>query len=366
MAEEQALDGHVVHVFTSNLNFPYPDYKTIAEPVLGPRLKILAIEQTSGYTVHNLEVRFEFSHRVWLNGLIKALVQFQPEVIFCHGITQPHSLQLLYSKELQNIPIIADEHVLLSDIQNSFSRKIFYRLAGLFFRRKMEQRFTRLVGISDGVGRLFRDIVGISDAKIQIITLGTDTRLFKEDKALGAAFRKKHGLQEKAIVVGYTGKMGEYKKVHFLIDAANKLQNYNIAVLLVGNVLGNYTHLLEEKIAASAVQVVWLPAVAQSELPAVYNACDFLAWPAHQTISTVSASACGKPVICSDFLKERYENGMGLGVVAGDFNSFFASFKFLVENEKERQEMGEKGRIWADAEVSWTAIHHKFMRLLFV
>ncbi len=366
MAEEQALDGHEVHVFTSNLNYPYPDYKTIAEPVLGPRLKILPIEPTLGYTVHNLEVRFEFSHRVWLKGLMKALVQFQPEVIFCHGITQPHSFQLLYNKELQNIPIIADEHVLLSDIQNSFSRKMFYRLTGLFFRKKMEQRFTRLVGISDGVGRLFRDIVGISDTKIEIIPLGTDTRLFKQDETLGAAFRKKHGLQEKAIVVGYTGKMGDYKKVHFLIDAADKLPQFNIAVLLVGNVLGNYTYLLEKKIANSVVQVVWLPAVAQSELPAVYNACDFLAWPAHQTISTVSASACGKPVICSDFLKERYENGMGLGVVAGDFNSFFASFKFLVENEEERHKMGEKGRNWANAEVSWTAIHRKFMRLLFV
>jgi len=366
LAEEQAIDGHDVHVFTSNLNYPYPDYKTIAEPVLGPRLKRLAIEHTSGYTVHNLEVRFEFSHRVWLKGLMDELVLLQPDVIFCHGITQPHSFQLLYHKALQGIPIIADEHVLLSDIKDSFSRKMFYRVTGFFFRKKMERRVKCYVGISDGVGKLFRELVGLSDLKVQIIPLGTDSRLFKPDPALGTAFRNRHHLPENAIVVGYTGKIGDYKKVHFLIDAAEKLPQFHICILLVGNVFADYAPFLSQKIETSSVKVVCLPAVTGQELPAVYNACDFLAWPAHQTISTVSASSCGKPIICSDFLKERFEKGQGLGVISGDFNSFFTAFRFFVENESERQKMGENGRHWAETEVSWTSIHLKFMRILSV
>ena len=364
LAEEQAIDGHDVHVFTSNLNYPYPDYKTIAQPVLGPRLKRLAIEHTSGYTVHNLEVRFEFSHRVWLKGIMDELVRLQPDVIFCHGITQPHSFQLLYHKRLQHIPIIADEHVLLSDIKDSFSRKMFYRVTGFFFRKKMERRVKCFVGISDGVGKLFKELVGLSDSRVQIIPLGTDSRLFKPDPALGAAFRNLHHLPENAIVVGYTGKIGEYKKVHFLIDAAEKLPQFHICILLVGNVFADYAPFLRQKIETSSVKVVCLPAVTGHELPAVYNACDFLAWPAHQTISTVSASSCGKAIICSDFLKERFEKGQGLGVVSSDFNSFFTAFSFLVENETERQKMGENGRLWAETEVSWTSIHLKFMKIL--
>jgi glycosyltransferase involved in cell wall biosynthesis len=364
LAEEQASEGHEVHVFTSNLHFPYPDYRNIAEPVLGPRLKAKSIENTLGYTVHNLPVAFEFFNRVALKGIMEKLIALQPDIIFCHGITQPYTFQLLYNKDLKKIPIIADEHVLFSDVAHSLSRRLFYRATGFFFKKRMSNRISKVIGISEGVGKLLKDLVGLDDSKVQIIPLGTNTNLYRTDGELGRAFRNKHQISLDSIVVGYTGKIGEYKKVHYIIEAANKLQEFDICVLLVGNIIGDYAHFFQGKISSSAKKVVYMPSVAESELPAVYNSCDFLAWPAHQTISTVSASACGKPVICSDFLKERYDSGQGLGIISGDFDSFFKSFKFLVENEKERLIIGAKGRDWAEKEVSWNAIHHKFMKIV--
>ncbi len=66
-----------------------------------------------------------------------------------------------------------------------------------------------------------------------------------------------------------------------------------------------------------------------------------------QPISTLEAMACGKAVIVSDIDEFNFVtgNGAGLSFKSGDFLSLAQSMQRLME-EKQREAMGNKGRMW--------------------
>jgi glycosyltransferase involved in cell wall biosynthesis len=359
LATEQVKAGHEVHIVTSNLNFP-PDFKATSAEAMGPQTRQIQTEFVDGYAVHSMGVFFEFSGRVLLKGALKKIKEIGPDLIICHGITQPFTLQLLFGKHIE-CRIIADEHVLLTDLDNSTGKRIFFRLYGHLIRKKLLERFSKIVAISDGVRLLFTSLMGFPDESISIIPLGTDVDSFRPDIQLGRTFRQNHGINENAMVIGYTGKMGDHKKVHYLVDAANESGIKDLHLLFVGDIVNDYATFLHEKLQQSKVPVTLLPSLPNAELPAVYNACDILAWPAHQTISTVNASACGKPIICSGFLKERYGAGQGIGIESGDYDAFKNALNRLISDEDLRKEMGARGREWAVNEVSWSIINKRFI-----
>jgi glycosyltransferase involved in cell wall biosynthesis len=360
LASEQVKQGHEVHVITSNLNYPHPNYKATAQRVMGERHKPIQTLITDGYSVHHLPVWFEISARTLFRGAMEKVYQLNPDLIICHGITQPVVLQLMYQKKWKGT-LIVDEHVLLSDVEKSVFKKTALRLYGWLFHKKITERFKKIVAISNGVNLLFTQVLRFPMQNITMIPLGTDTDEYCPDVISGINFRLKNKIPEDAVVIGYTGKIGEYKKVHFLIDAANELVRNDLHILIVGDVTDSYSDFLHQKIISSKVPVTKLSSVPSAELPQVYNACDILAWPAHQTISTVNASACGKPVICSNFLKERYSKGQGIGIISGDYDDFRNALHKLIEDKELRITMGRLGRDWAVNEVSWRIINERFI-----
>ena len=360
LAREQVLQGHEVHLITSNLNFPLRNYESVAKPVLGPRLKNAGSEVVEGFTIHYLPTYFEFWARVWLKGWKGLLKTINPDLICCHGITQPFFLTLIHSS-VWNCPIIVDEHVLYSDLSASPIKQLFYRTMGIVFSKKIVARCKKIVAISTGVTELLSKLMGIHTSNIQLIPLGSDVSLFYPSFEVGQEFRNTHGISPDAKVVGYTGKIWEFKKVHFLIDGANEWQGPRVEILIVGEAMPEYEAFLKEKIKNSKVRVTMLKAVDHECLPAVYNACDILAWPAHQTISTINASACGKPIICSDHLKERFANGQGIGIPSGNYEAFKEALFHLLQNPEEARLMGKKGLEWVGKNVSWSTLNKKLL-----
>jgi glycosyltransferase involved in cell wall biosynthesis len=360
LAEAQVQQGHEVHIVASDRNFPFPNYAKTAEPALGPRRKKKGTEIADGYTVHYLPLWLELSGRVWMRNLKNTLRKLKPDVLIFHGITQPATLFTGCNPGLR-CKKVADEHVLLSDIADSAPKKILFALLGFFFKKRLVRHYGKVIAISEGTVDMLRACMKFRDNEMKLVPLGADTRTFFPDPEAGRVFRTKHGIADTAFVIGYTGKMAAYKMVHLLAEAAARLAGPDISLLLVGNVDPDYKPTLEESLGKSGVKNVWLPALPASDLPAVYNACDVLAWPAHQTISTLDASACGKPVICSDFLKERYNSGQGFGIPSGNLEELVNALQKLYPHPSLRAAMGQAGRHWAENEVSWEAISRKML-----
>jgi glycosyltransferase involved in cell wall biosynthesis len=361
LVAEQVKEGHEVIVITSNLNFSFPNYENTMLPVIGPRKKKTCVQKQNGYTTHYLPTYFDISGRVLLKGYLSLVKSINPDLVIAHGVTQLHTLGIIYSNTKSKI--IVDEHVLYSDITSSKGRKIFYRTWGLLFSKKLQKTASKIVAISAGVNKLLTSLLKIEADKIQVISLGADSNTYFPSATLGSEFRKKYNIASDAIVIGYTGKIGEYKSVHLLIEAVNKIEYPNLHILIVGNIISSYKPTFEKSVKASRVPVTVLEALPSQYLNSVYNACDIVAWPAHQTISTVDASSCGKPIICSDFLLERYSAGQGIGIKPGNLDSLTQALGSLIHDEDLRREMGYKGREWVINEVSWTAVNRMFVNL---
>jgi len=97
------------------------------------------------------------------------------------------------------------------------------------------------------------------------------------------------------------------------------------------------------------------------QLPEVYNAADIAIWPDHLTTSTIDASACGCPIICSTYMPERVKYGNGLLVKGGDPTELKLALQKLIEDESLRRVMGKRGIEYVQNELSWTAVAKKFV-----
>ena len=83
-------------------------------------------------------------------------------------------------------------------------------------------------------------------------------------------------------------------------------------------------------------------------------------------VSILEAMACGNPVVVSDIPELRYigENGLGLMFHSGSSGNLVEKLVMLLEDERLRRRLGEKGREYA-SKFLWDDIALRFERLLF-
>ena len=95
-------------------------------------------------------------------------------------------------------------------------------------------------------------------------------------------------------------------------------------------------------------------------MASVYNAADIAVWPGHTTTSTLDASACGCPIICSDYKSERFKNQNGIGIKDGDLEQLKKALFKLISSQELRIKMGQRGIQLINSENTWEIITDKF------
>ena len=358
--------GHDVQFITSDVHFDFPDYDRTVKHIIGDKCVGAGLFYSDyGVPVHRLRATTKKqTGAIWLKGLRKKIRELQPEIIISHNIFTWHSIRLLYYQELKNVRIIFDEHTTINLARKDYFSKIIYLIFKLSFSKKFVKTSDKLIGISDTCIHVMRDSFGLKSDKVQMIPLGTDTSIFRKDLTARVEYRKKLDLNEEDILVLYTGKIYEIKNVHLIIEALNEISlrtNKKLVIHFVGDVSKTYASVLDKFIASSKNRIVHFKAIPFNQLQEVYNAADISVWPDHLTNSTIDASACGCPIICSHFMPERVKFGNGLLVKGGDLKSLTNALEQLINNDQLRHEMGDRGIKYVQKELSWTAISKKFI-----
>jgi glycosyltransferase involved in cell wall biosynthesis len=362
LVREQLKAGHEVIIVTSERKYPMPNYEKSFLPTWGQRQMQAGISQDAGATVIRLPIHLEIGSRTWLRGLKRELRALKPDLVHFHGVVQFHTLPILFTQLHKQTRLVVDEHSVETDYSGSKVKQGFFKLWSLLFSKKLQNRAEKIVAISDSSAKVLRNLYGLTSHKVQMIPLGVDTDTFKVDTAFGQQQRAQWKIPNHALVVLYTGKIEAYKYPHLIMDALASVQfQREIHLVFVGNIAVDYQAQMDASRAACAHQCHFFASVGHKELPFVYNACDIAVWPAHQTISTIDASACGKPIICSDYLTERYANENGIGVVPGKFESLQQALQLLLTNDALRLEMGKKGRELVENTMSWKKISDAFL-----
>ncbi len=366
LGKEWAACGHEVHFITSDRHFDFPDYNNTVKQIIGDKVVGTGIFHTDyGVTIHRLKGTNKYlTGRVWLKGLRKKLLDIKPDIVISHGIISWHSIRLLFLHDLLKCRIVFDDHMTLPQIRRDFVTISAYRLFGRLFGPQFARKADKIIGISHTCIDVIKRYYGIKKGPLVMIPLGSDNKQFRPNLEMRNRRRQQLGAKEHDIVVTYTGKMYETKNVHLILEALNDLsvcRDKSIIIYLVGDVTSSYRPILADAINRSIHKVVMVKGVPLDDLVSVYNASDIAVWPDHLTNSTVDASACGCPVICSEYMKERVSFNNGIAIRPGSLSHLKDALALLINDEQLRATMGNNAVRYVEQEASWATIAEKFI-----
>lgn len=367
LGKEWHKAGHDVHFIASDTHFDYPDYSRTVQGIIGDKYVGVGLFFTEyGAKLHRLRgTSKRLTGAIWLKGFKEKLWEIRPDIIVSHGIFTWQTIRLLFIIRKLKCRLVIDDHTTINLLRKDiFSRSVFWIFKQIFSRR-LRMVPEKIVGISHTCLDVMKNAYGVFGEKVKLIPLGTDTTIFFPDDKLRESGRKRLGIyDEQSIIITYTGKMYSDKKVHLIIEALNDPSvslGKNILIYLVGNVAREYQSVIDAAINTSSNPVILENAKPISFLPEVYNLADIAVWPDHLTNSTVDASACGCPIICSNYMMERVIYDNGIAIKGGDISELKAALKKLIENFDLRRDMRYRSYAYAVEVANWAKISKQFL-----
>ena len=160
----------------------------------------------------------------------------------------------------------------------------------------------------------------LQDQEIQIpvrtISNGVDTNRFRLDPEIDRlSIRQTYNLSPDQTLFLYVGRLDGEKGLDTLLEAISLVARDDFQLAIVGR--GLYRQWLEKQAQELGLErrVVFIGFVGPDQLPALYNSADIFVMPSPeelQSIATLEAMACGKPILAANgrALPELVEPGV--------------------------------------------------------
>lgn len=139
---------------------------------------------------------------------------------------------------------------------------------------------------------------------MRAISNGVDTARFHPDPEIDrVGIRRKYNLDPETPLFLYMGRLDGEKRIDVLIEAIVQLPDANFQLALGG--YGSHESFLRRQVQALGVEerVNFIGYVVPDDLPSLYNSADVFVMPSPeelQSIATLEAMACGKPILAAD------------------------------------------------------------------
>jgi len=364
LAREQMKAGHDVSVITSDRYYAFPHFKKIYGDLLGDRKRLAGFFVEEGIPTYRLSTPFEVRFRVWLDGLENLVIKLKPDLVISHAILSSSFRLAKMKSGGQGFKLIVDDHM------DVFTRKDLIGRLYYSWRKKRIQKMLvpwvdKFVGVSKETCNALETLNGVPKEKIAYIPLGSDNDLYEFNKNKRRIVREKFRIADNGILLLYSGKFNSGKGVDTLVRAFGFLEtDHKVDLLLVGDGVPEFKNYLRGLLSdEKKIALHFHPFVRAQDLPDFYSASDICVWAKETSTSILDAASCSRPVIGCDLaaVKERLSNNNGLTYKTGDYEDLAAKIKYLCENDKLRQEMGDRGRELINEEFSWKVLSKKFI-----
>jgi len=306
LAESMAQQGHQVMVITPS-------------------------ERMNSYSICQNEVRVEKVAAVYMSILhptmyvtpfpadrVKQLLhEFQPDVVHIQDHYFLCDAAVNEARRL-NIPLIGTNHFLPENLLPFFRK--FPNVQHLFtipLWKMMLSVFNKL-DVAITPSRTATRILQDQEIQIPVRTIsnGVDTNRFYPDPTTDRiGIRQKYRLAPDQTLFLYVGRLDGEKGLDTLLEAVSLLPRDNFQLAIAGR--GLYRQALEKQAQELDLErrVVFIGFVEPEHLPALYNSADIFVMPSPeelQSIATLEAMACGKPILAADgrALPELVEPGV--------------------------------------------------------
>jgi glycosyltransferase involved in cell wall biosynthesis len=242
------------------------------------------------------------------------------------------------------------------------------RLKGLY--RRALRKFDRLLPVSRYCRRAAMDYWDIPQVPNEVLYNGVNVEQFSPDPAAGLAMRARYGIGDAPVML-YVGRVCEQKGTDTLLGAYELLRaRVPRARLVVAGPPGQFG-LTEGIPLTSRIEQVgglYLGAVDESDLSAVYNMCDVFVMPTREYemfgMAAAEAQACGKPVVCARHggLVEVISERSGRYFTPGDAAELAGTLEELLTGRAMYQELACEARRNA-MRFAWPVIVNRLDRI---
>ena len=334
--------GHEVTVFTSR--YPRVDYK---------------------YPDSIRVVRYEPLFRVGNAPLIPKLMTLERfDIVHLH-------YPFIFGSELVALnAALRKSHLVVTCHQDLFFNGILGYLAGCYsysIGNWVLQKADKILtpSLDHLVNSRARHVAEKRKADVMELPNGVDTQTFNP-KIVGDDIRDRHHIRDRKIIlfVGALDKAHWFKGVDILITAFSKMRYEQAVLVIVGE--GELKRDFQDLASRLEIvnKVIFAGSVCYEDLPKYYAISDLLALPSTSSgeifgLVLVEAMACGKPVIASNLPGVRTvvdSGGNGFLVKPGDVDELVSRMRYLLDNERVREDYGRRGREKVENQYSWDRI----------
>lgn len=369
LAEGLVARGHEVRVVTAMPNYPerkiYPDY----------RGKLFAKEIRNGVHIQRCYVAIRpnpgLVTRALLDGSFSLLSFFQalrgwrPDVILSTSPSLPASVPVALVKSLFSCPVALSLQDILPEaavqtglITNKIAIRAF-ELLEKFAYASVDRIAVITPCFADNLASK-----GVGRQKMDCISNWVDVNFIRPKSKTDNTFRKKHGLQDKFVVL-YAGNIARTQGVRTIVRAAEQLKDYpNVQFVIVGEE-SQLTELEDLRQELGVNNLKLLPFAPRRELPEMLAAADVSLIMQKKNVvgfnmpsKTMVLLASGRPVIASvprDGAAARAIRDSKGGIVTPPENpSLLAKAILNLSKDPARAELlGQQGRQFAIANYSF-------------
>ncbi|HEY6073740.1 MAG TPA: glycosyltransferase, partial [Anaerolineales bacterium] len=183
---------------------------------------------------------------------------------------------------------------------------------------------------------------------VTAISNGVDIQVFRPNPEVNRSLiRHTYSIAPDRPVFLYVGRMDGEKRLDLLLQAASQLPLENFQLALVGYGLQEQALRQQARDLGLGAHVSFVGYVPPADLPALYNSADVFVMPSPeelQSIATLEALACGKPILAADAraLPELVQPGInGYLFRPGDSASAAGGMKRMLDSRDEWPRMGQ-------------------------
>jgi glycosyltransferase involved in cell wall biosynthesis len=299
---------HIVHIGPSSVPLLHTRGGAIERRILelasaqaarGHRVTVYSAEQQTAVTLfRGMEVkavgcarsgiprRFEF--------LLKALRDISAEADVLHFHSIP--LGAFFSPHRRAMKVLSYDYFAWRGTGNSVVHCAY---------RHVLRQFDWLLPVSEFCRRESQNYWRLPPSTIRVFHNGVNLAQFYPDVESGRDMRSRLGVDQAPVIL-YVGRVCRQKGTDVLIEAYQRVQlELPQTRLLVAGPPDHFGHTGRNALAQQVQDCggVYLGAIEEGELKALYNACTVFVMPTREDemfgMAALEAQACGKPVVCS-------------------------------------------------------------------
>ncbi|MFC2021448.1 glycosyltransferase [Chloroflexota bacterium] len=345
--------GHEVVVYTTDIKDRYSRLSDIRGVTDIDGIKVHYFRNVS----NSLATEYRLSMpRGMLATVKRELRNF--DIIHLHNVRTFHNIIVHHYARKYGIPYVLQAHgSLVTFFQKRWQKRIFDVIWG----QRILRNAAKLLAVTSIEAEQYRNI-GIGEDKIEVIPNGLELSEFDNLPGRGE-FRRKYGLNDAQKVVLYLGRIHRTKGLDLLVRAfaeISKLSN-NVKLVIIGPDDG-YLPSLKKLVADLGIgSEVLLTGhlYGEDKVEAYVDADVFVLSSVYEIfgITILEALACGTPVIVTDRCGiADVVNGQAGLVVSYDKDHLRDALRHMLNDDKMRQQLGERGKLLVREQFNWTKI----------